>query len=143
LVNDTDTVLNSSDGSGISSSSWVDSGPLGVVAATLLLSYFSLNSAENSLGVEGSRDLFSAIGVMIFRSAIIRTQLANPFRFMPLTFHGKPMVGGLPNRRLDLGIINKASRWFKEAKQNAPLLLGEFYDKMNPNNLISPYGRLL
>lgn len=122
------------------------SGPVG--AATVLASYaFSpisamfFNSAESSIGVTGSNNPFGLVGTFIFRKLIARTQLAHPFRFSPLVLNNKPMIGGLPNRKVDNSFIQEVGNWFKEAAGDAPLLIEDLSDRIKPNNWVGRVGQ--
>ncbi len=98
------------------------------------------NSSENSLGQSGPNTMFGMLGAFIFRKLITRTQLAHPFRYSPLVLGGRPMIGGLPNRRSDGTFIQKAEKWFKDSEEGIGLLLDDTMDRVNPNNWLGQLG---
>jgi murein DD-endopeptidase MepM/ murein hydrolase activator NlpD len=98
------------------------------------------NSSENSLGQSGSSSAFGLVGGFIFRKLITRTQLAHPFRFSPLVLNGRPMIGGLPNRRSDGTFIQKMGKWFKDSNEGIGLMLDDTLDRMSPNNWLGQLG---
>jgi hypothetical protein len=96
------------------------------------------NGDSNALDQSTSGNPFAMAGTFIFRKLITRSQLAYPFRASPLVKNGKPMIGGLPHKRTDGSFVQGIRKWFKDSFDGVPLLLEDWYDKINPN---SWYGR--
>jgi hypothetical protein len=96
--------------------------------------------AEASMGTGGkSQTLLDSIGLFICRKLITRSQLAHPFRYSPLVYKGKPMIGGLPNNKTDGSMIQGISTWFKETMEvDTKLYTESLYDRfLNPDNWVN------
>lgn len=91
------------------------------------------NSAENALGTGGDTTFLGMVGAFIFRKQITKTQLAHPFRYSPLVKNGKPMLGGLPSRKMDGSFVQTVDGFFKDFTDNVPLYLDDLYDKISPS----------
>lgn len=118
-----------------------------IIAGAVILNFaFSpiaamfFNSDINSLGEEGGSTALGMIGTFIFRKWITRTQLAHPFRFSPLTLGGKPMVGGLPNRRSNGTFVQRMNKWTKDAGDGIGLIIDDTIDRLHPNNWLGNLG---
>jgi hypothetical protein len=96
------------------------------------------NSAENSTG-HGNVGNSSLLGIFIFRKLLTRSQLAHPFRYSPLVKHGKPMLGGLPNRLIDGSFIQGIGTWMKEATDGTELMIEDAYNRYHPNKWVGRY----
>lgn len=95
------------------------------------------NGPSNAMDQETSSGAFGMVGAFIFRKLITRTQLAQPFRYSPLTKNGKPMIGGTPGRKVDGSFVQGIRKWAKEADEGISLMLEDFYYKIRPNNWLN------
>jgi len=96
------------------------------------------NSTENAVRSDSTTNPFALLGIFIFRKLLTRSQLAHPFRYSPLVKNGKPMLGGLPSKKIDGSFITGVKKWFKEAAEGTPLFLEDAYDRMSLSTWWSP-----
>lgn len=93
------------------------------------------NQSELSIGGGITTNPFGMVGAFIFRKLLTRSQLEHPFRYSPLVKNGKPMIGGLPTRKVDGSFIHGFRKFFKEGLPGFKLLVDEFTDEYSPANL--------
>lgn len=110
---------------------------LGLNYAMCPIANMFFNSSENAIGGAGSGNtLFGLVGTFIFRKQITRTQLAHPFRYSALVKNGKPMLGGLPSRKLDGSFVQSVHGFYKDYDKNVPLAMEDFFDKISPSRYV-------